>query len=323
MNDGNPEDQLMEFGQEIGEEYLYLFSLISGTDLESEMTDDQRERLKSRIDNEMTQWGRFLTDDYSDEDFVNFSMRQFANIGGELINEDIEEDSDSEAFLKLVSLVSDQLSAIISDYRELSEGLYFETADVISQKVVEEGLAEEATENIGSIFWERHGVSLLQQLVSRHDPHFNFILKNPEVSENRTVEQYLEIYYARMELFKKLSPYLLYSIAILNGEDRELDELVQKKLDTLVQMIESRGEIVKFSEPIDSGVRNSIAHPDYTINPVTREVVFKNQGKHEATYTYQTIRELTVETLCLTHALSVFPILLYDKWNQSRVDELV
>ena len=313
-----------ELAKELTDETLAEFSRLLGRNLSDEISDsglqnayDEAERIVGELDaliepdmdeSEIDEIGEFMLKEYN-----RFSARILG-----IEDADIDSLEGLQAVLETIDSALEQLCTQIDT---LGYSEYYDAIDELVTLIIEDENSQQHLETVISSL-EEIGEAKLQRIFTRLDRDMEFIIENPEIQSEKTATEYLRMYERCCEQFKTLSPFVIYSANVIMGKTGNIEDRLNDNLGTLIVMCSKRERLKLFVKQIDNDIRNAVAHDDFLIDPIDKNVEFSVSEDIE-TWSYTQIRERVVEARCVALSLFVFPFLLQHRENVRAVDELL
>lgn len=138
--------------------------------------------------------------------------------------------------------------------------------------------------------------------------HIEYLREHPDISDADDARAYAELYYELAEMVGNLLPQFMAVVEIVCGGQERYDDLKQLGLNDLLQKLESQkfSRFKILSEGIDRRVRNSIAHRDFKVDPVNREIEFQDHGEVVSRLTYSEFEDQVDHLLAFCNSIWLF-----------------
>jgi len=142
--------------------------------------------------------------------------------------------------------------------------------------------------------------------------YYDYIKEHPEITDGEEARQYISMYYELAELFGDVLPRFVAVLQIVSGREEGYEDLKSMGMNDLLQKLESKkySRFNRLAEGIDRELRNSIAHRDFTVDPVNDEMEFRDRGELVAEMSYSEFQEEFFKLLALFNAVWVFRMIL-------------
>jgi len=310
--------------EEMTDEVLNMMSQVFNQDLTSEVDEGNRQDAVDEVSDFLSGFTEVFESDPSEEEITEYLVQNYNQIAAEILGSDYDNDQDSfMAFFELYEQIDEVMEGVRESHETLGCPEYFDCVKSLSEDLVEEGKSLDFTDGFESISSEGRMV-LLQQMLSRYDDKLEIVFENPEIEDGETAKKYLRVYERECEFFKDTAALPIFAVELHKEKETNLDDLRGKRLSTYVNMVsaKSRSRINLLSNPICSDYRNSIAHDDFLIDPVDKEVELLDGDDLVECLSFVELHDLVVETICLTQSLFLFYTLVVHDQNYSVKEEL-
>lgn len=227
-------------------------------------------------------------------------------------DEIIEEFDGDREFQWLVN----QLEIIIQENKstlgKMGHIEYFNIINEFAVELVESGQAQEIKEFYDSLGGS-HQQATLQRLI---DPviseYHEYIDKHSEIKTGKEARQYIEMYFELAELFTDILPQFIAVLQIVDNGEENYDDLKKMGLNDLLQKLGSKkySRFNELTKGIDRELRNSIAHRDFTVDPVSEEIEFRDRGELVAKMDYIEFQNEFINILSLFTSVWSFQLML-------------
>lgn len=210
----------------------------------------------------------------------------------------------------------DRLRVSIEYSRKAMEELgyveYFDTVYGFAVDIFEAGRAGEVKEFLDNLEGDSRQTILQRVLNPVIMEYYQYLEEHPEITDGGEARQYIDMYEELAELVSNLLPQFIAVIGLVSDQDEEYDDLKQMKLNNLLQKLESKkySRFNELAEGIDRELRNSIAHRDFTVDPINEEIKFRDRGELVAELDYTEFQEEVFKLLALFNALWNFQMIL-------------
>ena len=309
-----------ELAVEMTEEAVNTISRIFGKDFSENIDDSDMKSAQEKVEMLLTELQSFQQSNPDEEEAIEFLLEKYNEGAAQFLGLDKSELDSVDG----LEIVFDEIDSKLEKFRTEGETFgypqYFDCVESIAKEFINK---EDYQEHLDTIRegWDDIGKKKVQRMFARYDSDLLFIFENTDVEDRSVVEEYLEMYEDYCEQFKTLSPFVVYSVNIINTSNGELYNRLDDNLYNLVNMCASRERIEVFAEIIDNDIRNAIAHDDYFIDPIDKEVEL-NVGGEDQVFSHQEVRDLAVEARCAAQSLFVFPVLIQHRSNVQKLHTL-
>jgi len=313
-----------EASEEITDEVLKMMSQVFNQDFTSEVNEENRQNAVDEVSDFLGDLIELSENDPDFDEVTELLVENYNDIAAGILGSDY--DSEEDPFIAFFELY-EQVDEVMTGAREVHEKFgypeYFDCIQSLSQDLVDAGKSNDFTDEVEAMSSESK-MLLLQQALSRYDDKLELILENPEIEDGDTARKYLRAYERECEFFKDTVALPIIAVELLEGNQPDLDDLRGKRLGTYLDMVsaKSRSRINLLSDPIFAEYRNSIAHDDFLIDPVDNEVELLDGDDLVERLSFVELRDLVVETICLTQSLFLFYSLNVHDQNYSAMEEL-
>lgn len=307
------DEELGDLSQDFMEAMPEAMGKAMGVDFFSEIDEEEREEFSRQIEDVLTGFRDALQKDSEEEQAVAMFEVYEELIEEFFMSEEDEEDFEGDTG---VEWLVEQLRFSIEDSRKSMEELgYVEYFDIIygfAVDVFESGQAGEVTEFYAELDDTSQQAALQRVMNPVIMEYYDYIRDHPEISDGEEVRQYIEMYYELAELFGDVLPRFIAVLQIVNRGEESYEDLKDMGLNDLLQKLESKkySRFNKLAEGIDRRLRNSIAHRDFTVDPVNNEIVFRDRGDLVAEMCFSEFQEEFFRLLALFNAVWVFRMVL-------------
>ena len=306
--------------EEMTEEVIDTISRAFGQNFSEDLDDSDLESAKEKTKGLLTEVKSFQQSDPNEEEATQFLLEKYNEAAARIMGLDASELDSLEGLEVVFEQIDSKLGKFRAEGETFGYPQYFDVVDNVADELIEQ---EDYQAHLNTIRegWEDIGDKKVQRILARYDSDLLFIFENPEVEDGSTAERYLGMYEDYCEQFKTLSPFVIYSVNVINTGSGELNTRLNTKLHDLVEMCLSRGRIDVFAEAIDYNRRNAIAHDDYFVDPIEETVELAVGGEDEV-FSYSEVRDLAVEARCAAQSLFVFSVLAEHRANVRELSEL-
>ena len=312
------DEELEELSQEFTEAMPEAMDKAMGVDISSEMEEEEREEFEEEFPNQiehiLTGVRNALQEDSEEEQAVAMFEIYEEMTEEFFMSEEEREGSEGESGIEwLVEQLRISIEGSRDSMKELGYVEYFDIIYGFAVDVFEAGQAQEVKEFYDGLDDTSQRSALQRVMNPVIMEYYDYIADHPEITDAEEARQYIEMYYELAELFGDILPRFITVLQIVSGREESYDDLKNMDMNDLLQKLESKkySRFNKLAEGIDRGLRNSIAHRDFTVDPVNNEMEFRDRGELVAEMTYSEFQDEFFKLLALFNAVWVFRMILY------------
>lgn len=303
-------EELQEMAEKFVDQFPRIMSEILGTEFPSELEEDEKRQFENKIEGYLRDFRNAMTVESEEEQTIAlFEVYDKAT-------EDVIGPIDGEEFDGGLDSLIEQQKRVLEGTQKAMEELghveYFDLINEFAAEVVEKGQSSDIKKFFKDI--ENNSEQILLQRVTNSvlTDHFDYLETHQEITEADEAREYAKIYYELAELIATILPRFIAVLQIVSGRHETYDELKHMGLNDLLQKLES-DKYARFSA-LASGVnrklRNSIAHRDFKVNPVAKEIEFQDRNEPVAKFTYSEFQNEVFHILAVFNALWGFRLMV-------------
>lgn len=309
------DEEIQELSEELTQAMPEALGKAMGVDLFGNIQDEKREEFEEEFPEQIEEVFFEFRDALRAESDEEQAVAMF-DVYNQVMEEFMMDDAAQQAFDSGLEWLVDQLEVTVVSSREFMVEIghveYFNLMHGFVVDIVEAGQAGDIKEFYDGI--ERDSQQMMLQRVFNPVTmeYYDYIEEHPEITSASEARRYIDMYYELAELIGSILPRFIAVLQIISGRKETYDDLKQMGLNNLLQKLESKkySRFNVLADGIDRKLRNSIAHRDFTVDPVDEEIEFQDRGEVVAELSYMEFQTEFFNLLGLFHALWVFRMLL-------------
>ncbi|ELZ80169.1 hypothetical protein C454_11176 [Haloferax gibbonsii ATCC 33959] len=305
------DEEISELSDDFVEGMREAVGIAFGSDVFGDIDENEKEDLGSQIENLLLKYREAMSKDSEEERAI--AMYELYD---EFLTQNFMAPEDEGEFDSGVEVLVGQIRDVLEGNRkgleEIGYAKYYDLMDEFAREIVEEGKLSEVKSFLDS---QADGSQemILQRLMNPvFTDYHEYIEDHPEITDDSEARKYAEMYYELAELTKKYLPHFIAVLQIVHGRENTYDKLNQMSLNNLLQKLESK-KYERFNDlanGIDRKLRNSIAHRDFKINPIKKEIEFYDREELVAELNYSEFQNKVFHILAVFNAVWVFQLML-------------
>lgn len=311
------DEELEDLSQEFMEAMPEALGKAMGVDFFSEMSEEEREEYEEefpeQIEEILTGFRDALQKD-SEEEQAAAMFEIYEEMTEEFfMSEEEKEDFEGDTGVEwLVEQLRFSIEGSRKSMEELGHAEYFDIIYGFAVDVFESGQAGDVKEFYDGLDDTSQRAALQRVMNPVIMDYYDYIKEHPEITDGNEARQYIEMYYELAELFGDILPRFIAVLQIVSGREETYGDLENMGMNDLLQKLESKkySRFNKLAEGISRELRNSIAHRDFTVDPVNDEIEFRDRGELVAEMSYSEFQDEFFKILALFNAVWVFRMIL-------------
>lgn len=309
------DEEMQELSEEIVDAVPEALGQAMGIDLFEELDEEGREEFEEELPEQIEELLTGFRDAMSKESDKKQAVAMF-DVYNQMTEQYILGEDARGDFESGMEFLIDQLRISLEASRESMEELgyveYFDLVYDFAVDIFEASMAGEVKEFFDTVKGSSQQAVLQRVMNPVIMEYYEYIEGHPEITDSEEARRYIEMSGELAELTTNLLPQFIAILQIVSGREETFEELKQMNLNNLLQKLGSKkySRFNILAEGIDRELRNSVAHREFTIDPIKEEIEFRDRGELVDKLGYSEFQEKVFNILALFNALLVFRLIL-------------
>lgn len=307
--------EIRELAEEFNEAVPEAMAKALGFDLFSGFKGQNREEIDEELTGQIEELFIGVRDALSEESDEEQAIAMF-DVYDQAMENFVMSASEREEFDTGVDFLVEELRTTLE---ESSKGMkwlgyseYFDLMDDLAIEIVEVGYSQRVKEFFDGL--DGNSLQILTQRIMNPmiTEYYGYVQEHQEISDADDALRYTEIYNELAELTGNVLPQFIAVLQIKNGREEKYSDLRKMGLNNLLQKLGAKkySRFNRLANGLDRRLRNSIAHRDFTVDPIDDVIEFYDRGEFICKLTYSEFQGEVFHLLALFNALWVFRLML-------------